>query len=57
MVSLQVVLMGASASLARIMVVGPHHAAVTHTHVGGSSEVRQREHIRGSAGDSQEVLV
>jgi hypothetical protein len=30
-------------SLASIMVIGPHHAAVTH--VGGSSEVGQREHM------------
>jgi hypothetical protein len=38
MVDLQIVLLGApSTSLASIMVVGPHHAAVTH--VGSSSEV------------------
>jgi hypothetical protein len=43
MVSLQVVMLGAPTSLASIMVVGPHHAAVTH--VGGSSEVGQREHM------------
>jgi hypothetical protein len=30
-------------SLSSIMVIGPHHAAVTH--VGGSSEVGQREHM------------
>jgi hypothetical protein len=30
-------------SLASIMVIGPHHAAVTH--VGDSSEVGQREHM------------
>jgi hypothetical protein len=35
MVSLQVVMLSAPASLASIMVVGPHHAAVTHA--GGSS--------------------
>jgi hypothetical protein len=40
MVSLQVVLLGAPASLASIMVVVPHNAAVTH--VGDSSEVGQR---------------
>jgi hypothetical protein len=40
----QVVLLGAApASLASIMVIGPHHAAVTY--VGGSSEVGQREHM------------
>ena len=43
MVSLQVVMLGAPTSLASIMVVGPHHAAVTH--VGDSSEVGQREHM------------
>jgi len=43
MVSLQVVMLGAPTSLAGIMVIGPHHAAVTH--VGGSSEVGQREHM------------
>jgi hypothetical protein len=43
MVGLQVVMLGAPTSLASIMVVGPHHAAVTH--VGGSSEVGQREHM------------
>jgi hypothetical protein len=44
MVGLQVVLLGAPTSLASIMVIGPHHAAVTH--VGGaSSEVGQREHM------------
>jgi hypothetical protein len=32
---LQVVLLSAPTSLASIMVIGPHHAAVTH--VGGSS--------------------
>jgi hypothetical protein len=40
---LQVVLLGAPASLASTMVIGPHHAAVTH--VGDSSEVGQREHM------------
>jgi hypothetical protein len=43
MVDLQVVLLSAPTSLASIMVIGPHHAAVTH--VGDSSEVGQREHI------------
>jgi hypothetical protein len=43
MVGLQVVLLGAPTSLASIMVIGPHHAAVTHA--GGSSEVGQREHM------------
>jgi hypothetical protein len=37
MVGLQVVMLGAPTSLASIMAIGPHHAAVTH--VGGSSEV------------------
>jgi hypothetical protein len=43
MVSLQIVMLGAPTSLAGIMVIGPHHAAVTH--VGDSSEVGQREHM------------
>jgi hypothetical protein len=43
MVSLQVVVLGAPTSLASIMVIGPHHAAVIH--VGDSSEVGQREHM------------
>jgi hypothetical protein len=43
MASLQVVLLGAPTSLASTMVVGPHHAAVTH--VGSCSEVGQREHV------------
>jgi hypothetical protein len=43
MVSFQVVMLSAPTSLASIMVIGPHHAAVTH--VGGSSEVGQREHM------------
>jgi hypothetical protein len=43
MVNLQVVMLSAPTSLASIMVVVPHHAAVTH--VGGSSEVGQREHM------------
>jgi hypothetical protein len=43
MVSLQVVMLGAPTSLDSIMVIGPHHAAVTH--VGDSSEVGQREHM------------
>jgi hypothetical protein len=43
MEGLQIVLLGAPTSLASIMVIGPHHA--TATHVGGSSEVGQREHM------------
>jgi len=43
MVNLQIVMLSAPTSLASIMVIGPHHAAVTH--VGGSSEVGQREHM------------
>jgi hypothetical protein len=43
MVSLQIVMLGAPTSLASIMVIGPHHAAAIH--VGGSSEVGQREHM------------
>jgi hypothetical protein len=39
------VLLGAPTSLASTMVIGPHHAAVTHA--GGSSEVGQREHMAG----------
>jgi hypothetical protein len=35
--------MGAPTSLASTVVIGPHHAAVTH--VGDSSEVGQREHM------------
>jgi hypothetical protein len=35
--------MAVGPSLASTMVVGPHHAAATH--VGGSSEVGQREHM------------
>jgi hypothetical protein len=35
-------MLSAPASLASIMVIGTHHAAVTH--VGDSSEVGQREH-------------
>jgi hypothetical protein len=54
MVNLQVVLLGAPTSLASIMVIGPHHAAVTHA--GDSSEVRQQEQ-HGPAGYSQKVLV
>jgi hypothetical protein len=41
--SLQIVMLSAPTSLASIMVVGPHHTAVTH--VGDSSEVGQREHM------------
>jgi hypothetical protein len=43
MVGLQAVMLGAPTSLASIMVIGPHHAAVAH--VGDSSEVGQREHM------------
>jgi hypothetical protein len=43
MVGLQVVLLSAPTSLASIMVIGPHHAAVTHA--GDSTEVGQREHM------------
>jgi hypothetical protein len=43
MVNLQVVMLSAPASLASIMMTGPHHAAVTHA--GDSSEVGQREHM------------
>jgi hypothetical protein len=44
MVGLQVVIMlSAPTSLASTMVIGPHHAAVTH--VGDISEVGQREHM------------
>ena len=43
MVNLQVVMLSAPTSLASIVVIGPHHAAVTH--VGDSSEVGQREHM------------
>jgi hypothetical protein len=50
MVNLQVVMLSAPTSLASIMVIGPHHAAVTHA--GDSSEVDQREHMvrQGSTG-------
>jgi hypothetical protein len=43
MVSLQIAMLGATTSLASIMVIGAHHAAVTHA--GDSSEVGQREHM------------
>jgi hypothetical protein len=43
MVGLQIALLGAPTSLASIMVIVLHHAAVTH--VGDSSEVGQREHM------------
>ena len=43
MVNLQLVMLSAPTSLASIMVIGPHHAAVAH--VGDSSEVGQREHM------------
>jgi hypothetical protein len=43
MVNLQIAMLSAPTSLASIMVVGPHHAAVTR--VGDSSEVGQREHM------------
>jgi hypothetical protein len=36
-------MLGAPTSFASIMAIGPHHAAATH--VGGSSEVGQREHM------------
>jgi hypothetical protein len=36
-------MLGAPTSLASIMVIAPHHAAVTHA--GDSSEVGQREHM------------
>jgi hypothetical protein len=55
MASLQVVMLGAPTSLASTTVIGPHHAAVTH--VGGSSEVGQREHMFRSARVHREVLV
>jgi hypothetical protein len=42
-VNLQVAMLSAPTSLASIMVVGPHHAAVTH--VGDSTKVGQREHM------------
>jgi hypothetical protein len=55
-VGLQVVMLSAPTSLSGIMVIGPHHAAVTH--VGDSSEVGQREHmVRGSARVHKKVLV
>jgi hypothetical protein len=40
-------MLGAPTSLASIMVIGSHHAAVTH--VGDSSEVGQREHMARQA--------
>jgi hypothetical protein len=43
MEGLQIVLLGAPTSLASIMVIGPHQAAVIH--VGDSSEVGLREHM------------
>jgi hypothetical protein len=43
MASLQIALLGAPTSLASIMVIGPHHAAVKY--VGGGSESGQREHM------------
>jgi hypothetical protein len=52
MLGLWIALLGAPTSLASIMVIGPHHAAVAH--VRGSSEVGQREHmVRQAAGYSQ----
>ena len=50
MVNLQIVMLSAPTSLASIMVIGPHHAAVTHA--GGSTEVGQWEHMvrQGSTG-------
>jgi hypothetical protein len=47
MVNLQLVVLGAPTSLAGIMVIGPHHAAVTH--VGDSSEVAGPAGAHGSA--------
>jgi hypothetical protein len=55
MVNLQVVMLSAPTSLASIMVIGPHHATVTH--VGDSSKVGQREHMAGSARVHKKVLV
>jgi hypothetical protein len=54
MVNLQIVMLSAPTSLASIIVIGPHHAAVTH--VGDSSEgVGQRaEHMVRQGGGSQE---
>jgi hypothetical protein len=43
MMSLQIAFLGAPTSLASIMVIGPHYAAVTHAR--DSSEVGQREHM------------
>ena len=43
MANLRFVLLSATTFLASIMVIGPHHAAVTH--VVDSSEVGQREHM------------
>ena len=54
MVSLQIVMLSAPTSLASIMVIGPHHAAVTH--VGGSSEVGQREHMWFGNGRSEYLV-
>jgi hypothetical protein len=54
MANLQVVLLGAPTSLASIMVIGPHHAAVKY--VGGSSESGQREHMVRQ-GIHREVLI
>jgi hypothetical protein len=45
MVGLQVVMLSAPASLASIMVISPHAPRAAVTHVGGSPEVGQREHM------------
>jgi hypothetical protein len=55
MVGLQVVMLGAPTSLTRIIMAGPHHAAVIHA--GDSSEVGQREGPQESVGLSFCVLV
>jgi hypothetical protein len=55
MVGLQVVLLGAPTSIASTMVLGPHHAAVTH--VGDSSERSAPAGAHGSARVHRKVLV
>jgi hypothetical protein len=55
MVGLQVVLLSAPTSIASIIVVGPHHAAVTH--VGGRQLRSGPSGAHGSAGYSQKVLI
>ena len=54
MVGLQVVLLGAPTSLASIMAIGPHHAAVTHV---GDSSWRLGKGSQESAGLSSCVLL